>query len=72
MPDSSLQQLTRYRAALKPDHHNKGAYIGKVTQTEKVMIIAEDGTSFEKEVTFHISWDSISKILGLIKERAES
>lgn len=64
-------QLRRLRAAITPDVHSKAAYIGRVAQTETVTIIADDGTAYEKEVIFPISWDSISKILDLIGKRAE-
>lgn len=70
MLDSQAAELAAIRAATRPDAHSRAAYIGRVTQTESVTIIAEDGTSFEKEVTFSLSWDSISKILDLINKRA--
>lgn len=57
------------RSALTPDAQSKAAYFGRVTQTEHVTITADDGTSFEKEVNFPISWESISKILSLIEKR---
>ena len=66
----SLDQLALLKAAVSTDFHSRSAYTGHVTQTETVTIIAEDGTPFEKEVSFPISWDSISKILDLIRERA--
>lgn len=61
-----------YEAAIASDHHSKSAYVGRVTQTEQVTIITEDGTAIEKEVSFLISWDSISKILGLIRNRVKA
>ena len=63
-------QSERIQAALTPDFHSKAAYVGRVTQTEAVTIITEDGSVFEIDVSFQISWDSISKMLGIIKERA--
>ena len=63
-------QMAAYKAAVTPDHHSRSAYIGQVSQTEQITITSDDGTSFEKEVSFLISWDSISKILGLIQKRA--
>ena len=62
--------MASYRAATMPDAQSRAAYIGRVTQTERVTIIGDDGTCFEKEVSFSINWDSISKILGLIQKRA--
>lgn len=56
--------------ALEPDRKSQAAYSGQVTQHETVTIFSEDGTPFEKEVTFLISWDSILKIMSLIKKRA--
>lgn len=57
--------------AVASDHHSEAAYTGRVFQTEKVTVFAEDGTPIEKEVSFAISWDSISKILGLVRNRAK-
>ncbi|MEQ1950899.1 hypothetical protein [Mesorhizobium sp. CN2-181] len=71
MLDETTRRLAAYKAAVAPNFLTKGMYLGKVTQREHVTIIADDGTPFEKEVEFHISWDSISKILALISERAE-
>lgn len=62
--------LASMKAATTPDVQSRAAYIGRIYQTEHVTIIAEDGTAFEKEVIFSISWDSISKILDLINKRA--
>lgn len=75
MPELSTAQtaqLAAFKAAVTPDYHSRSAYIGQVTQKELVTVITDDGTSFEKEVSFLISWDSISKILGLIQKRAET
>lgn len=58
-------------AATAPDHHSRAAYTGRIIQKEHVTIISDDGTAFEKEVSFTISWDSIVKILDLIRERAK-
>jgi hypothetical protein len=60
----------RLVSALTPDHHSRSAYVGRVKQTETVTIWDENGQPFEKEVSFLISWDSISKILSLARERA--
>lgn len=65
-----LNVQTRFESAVASDFHSRAAYVGRVQQTEKVTIFAEDGTPFEKEVCFTVSWDSISKILGLVRERA--
>ncbi len=62
--------MAAIKAALTPDFHSRAAYIGRVYQTETVVIIGEDGTVFEKTVSFPVSWDSISKMLEIIKERA--
>lgn len=56
--------------ALAPDHHSRAAYVGRISQTERVTVWDESGQPFEKEVSFLISWDSISKILELARERA--
>lgn len=63
------RMLRAFVAATMPDAQSKAAYIGRISQTETVTIIADDGTSFEKEVVFPINWDSISKILDLIGKR---
>jgi len=69
--EEHARQLRQHQVAIKPDGHSKAAYAGRVTQTEHVTIFAEDGTAYEKDVIFIISWDSISKILDLIGQRAE-
>ena len=58
------------QAALASDHFSRSVYLGKITQTEKVTIFLDDGTAVEKEVTFYLTWDSISALLGLVRERA--
>ena len=60
----------RLENSLASDHHSRSAYIGQVRQTEQVTIWDENGQYFEKEVSFLISWDSISKILELARKRA--
>ena len=60
----------RVKNALAPDFHSQAAYTGRVTQTETVVVHAEDGTPIQKEVTFYISWDSICQILALVRKRA--
>ena len=60
----------KVKAALAPDHFSQAAYTGRVKQTETVVVHAEDGTPIQKEVTFYISWDSISEILALVRKRA--
>ena len=60
----------KVKAALAPDHFSQAAYTGRVKQTETVMVHAEDGTPIQKEVTFYISWDTISQILTLVRQRA--
>ncbi|RRY03846.1 hypothetical protein [Brucella anthropi] len=67
---ASGPDLATIKAALTPDFHSRAAYVGQVYQTESVVIITEDGTVFEKTVSFPVSWDSISKMLEIIKERA--
>jgi hypothetical protein len=61
----------RLENAISSDHHSRSAYVGRVKQTETVTIWDENGQPFEKEVSFLISWDSISKILSLARERAK-
>ena len=58
------------RAALASDSASQLAYAGLVSQTEHVSIIDGHGNVHEKEVEVFISWDSISKILNLVRERA--
>lgn len=58
-------------AALADDHHSKSAYTGRIQQTERVTIVDERGISHEKDVSFFVSWDSISAILKLVRERAD-
>lgn len=58
------------RAALASDSASQMAYAGKVVQTEHVSIIDSHGNVHEKEVEIYISWDSVSKILNLVRERA--
>lgn len=60
----------KVKAALAPDSYSQHAYAGMVSQTETVVVHAEDGTPIQKEVTFYISWDSISQILALARVRA--
>lgn len=67
---SAEDQLARIKGAIDIDHHSRSAYVGRVTQQDQVTIILEDGTVIEKEVAFSISWDSILKILELIRKRA--
>lgn len=43
--------------------NNKENYINKFTQTETVDIILPSGDVVQTEVTFYISWDTISAIL---------
>ena len=61
----------KVKAALAPDHFSQAAYTGRVTQTETVVVHAEDGTPIQKEVTFYISWDSIAQILAMARLRAD-
>lgn len=61
----------KVKAALASDHFSQAAYTGRVTQTETVVVHAEDGTPIQKEVTFYISWDSISQILAMARLRAD-
>lgn len=70
MTQLTPNQIAALKAAITPDHHSRAAYVGQVTQTEEVTIMADDGTSFTKEVTFTVSWDSILKILAIINKRA--
>ena len=60
----------KVKAALAPDHFSQAAYTGRVKQTETVVVHSEDGTPIQKEVTFYISWDTISQILNLVRQRA--
>ena len=60
----------RVKNALAPDHQSQAAYTGRIKQTETIIVHAEDGTPIQKEVTFYISWDSISEILALVRKRA--
>lgn len=60
----------KVKAALAPDHFSQAAYTGRVKQTETVVVHAEDGTPIQKEVTFYISWDTITQILTLVRQRA--
>ena len=62
--------IERVKNALAPDHQSQAAYTGRIKQTETVTVFAEDGTPIQKEVTFYISWDSISEILALVRKRA--
>lgn len=71
-PSTTETQLATFKAAVAPDHHSRSAYTGQVYQTERVTIIADDGTCFERDVTFPVSWNSILKILSLINKRVES
>ena len=60
----------RVKNALAPDHQSQAAYTGRIKQTETVIVHAEDGTPIQKEVTFYISWDSITELLTLVRKRA--
>lgn len=60
----------RVKNALAPDHQSQAAYTGRIKQTETIIVLAEDGTPIQKEVTFYISWDSISELLTLVRKRA--
>ena len=60
----------RVKNALAPDYQSQAAYTGRIKQTETVTVFAEDGTPFQKEVTFYISWDSIAQFLALVRKRA--
>jgi hypothetical protein len=61
---------TNSDAAIASDHFSQSAYTGRVKQTETIIVYAEDGTPIQKEVTFYITWDSISQILALARKRA--
>jgi hypothetical protein len=65
-----VSERERFVNALAPDHQSQAAYTGRIKQTETVIIHAEDGTPIQKEVTFYISWDSISQLLALARKRA--
>ena len=67
---SSEPNYAALKAAISPDFHSRSAYVGRVVQTEDVIIIGEDGTPFETKVSFLISWETIQKILGLVQNRA--
>lgn len=60
----------RVKAALAADHHSRSAYTGQLVQRETVEIVTEDGTSIQKEVDIYISWDTISNMLTMIRNRA--
>lgn len=55
--------------ALASDHSSQRAYTGQVQQTETVIVHAEDGTPIQQDITFYISWNSISQILSLVRKR---
>lgn len=59
------------RAALASDNASQMAYASQgISQIEHVSIIDSHGNVHEKDVEVFISWDSISKILNLVRERA--
>lgn len=60
----------RVKAALTPDFHSQAAYTGRLTQTETVTVVLEDGTAVEQEVTIYISWDTIKNMLAMVANRA--
>lgn len=67
---NNKDQIETLKAVIASDHHSRAAYTGCVMQKEMVTVFHEDGTPFEKEVSFSISWDSISEILSLARKRA--
>lgn len=65
-----MDKLDKWEAAVATNHQSKKAYTGRIQQTETVTVITEDGISIQKEVSFFITWDTIEKLLNLVKERA--
>ncbi len=66
----STDQEKRINSALDSDHHSRSAYTGRIQQTETVILHDENGVPIQKDISFFISWDSIAKLLAIIKERA--
>lgn len=60
----------RVENALKSDYHSRGVYSNRITQTERITVWDETGQSIEQDVTFSISWDSISALLTMVRTRA--
>lgn len=60
----------RVKAALAADHHSRSAYAGRISQKEVVTVTTEDGTPIQKEVEIFLTWDTISNMLELVRERA--
>lgn len=65
-----MNKIEQWEAAVASDHHSKAAYTGRIQQTETVTVVTEDGISIQKDVSFYITWDTIDKLLNLVKERA--
>lgn len=70
MEDDKPSLITKLKSAVASDSASQMAYAGQVSQTEHVSIIDSHGNVHEKEVEIYISWDSIAKILNLVRQRA--
>ena len=71
MTNQNNKMLQRLITALNPDWTIRGEYIGRITQKEKVLVFAPDGTPIETEVEIHISLDTIKAVLELVKKKAD-
>lgn len=63
-------QIDRVRAALDNDFNSQGAYTGRVIQKEEFTVLDHEGNPIHVERDVIISWDTIQKILALVKDRA--
>jgi hypothetical protein len=57
--------------ALTPDQASVAAYAGKIKQVEEVTVFLDDGTAVTKQIEVIISWETVMKLLSLIRRRAK-
>lgn len=62
--------IERISAALSDNFQNRNAYTGKVTQHVKVSTFLEDGTPVEIDQEVYLSWETINKVLELVRNKA--
>lgn len=60
----------RVKAALTANNDSRVAYAGKISQKETVTIYTDDGVAVQKEIEIFITWDTISKMLDMVRNRA--
>lgn len=63
--------IERITAALDDDHNSQAAYTGRIIQKQDFTIQDSDGNTIHVEKDVIITWDTIKKVLSLVRDRAQ-